>query len=154
MSRTLCIAILTGVAVSACSKGAAQGRKDTTPAAAPAAQITVVGCVQPSDKTATNAAGTNDTKYMLTRPKGAKKDDNKSTAGTTGNNAAADASTYRLDASDATLASEVGHQVEIVAVVEDVPPAAVGTGSGSGRTAAAPKLRVEEIKMVAVPCPD
>ena len=30
---------------------------------------TIVGCVQPSDATATNAAGVNDTKSMLTNAK-------------------------------------------------------------------------------------
>jgi hypothetical protein len=81
---------------------------------------------------------------MLTDAKSGKKDADAPT-GTTGSTATspANASTYRLSASDSTLSPEVGHQVEIVAMVED-PGAAPAT---------APKLKVEKIRMIAVPCP-
>ena len=52
--------------------------------------------------------------------------------------------TYRLDAPDATISPEVGHQVEIVAVVVPETAGPVGT-TGLASADAAPKLRVETI---------
>jgi hypothetical protein len=119
---------------------AAQSAKDA-PAVEPVAAVTIVGCVQPSDATATNADGVNDTKYMLTNAK-SNSDDAKA------------ASAHRLNASDATLSPEVGHQVEIVAVVDDPQPTPTGTSGSSSAKATAPKLKVEKIQMIAVRCPD
>jgi hypothetical protein len=140
MSRTLVCAALVGVACLGCNRTAAQTKNE----AVPAAEITVVGCVQPSDQTATNAAGQKDTTYMLTNAKSGKKNADAPT-GTAGSTSPSppNATTYRLNASDATLSPEVGHQVEIIAVVED-PGAAPAT---------APKLKVEKVRMIAVPCP-
>jgi hypothetical protein len=140
MSRTLMCATLVGVVGLACNRSAAQTKTE----AAPVAEITVVGCVQPSDQTATNAAGRSDTTYMLTNAKSGKKDADAPT-GTAGSTSTSPptATTYRLNAKDATLSPEVGHQVEIVAVVEDpgAPPAT------------SPKVKVEKVRMIAVPCP-
>jgi hypothetical protein len=140
MFRRFTYTMLLLVCSAGCNKSAAQSAKDA-PAVEPIAHVTIVGCVQPSDSTATNAAGVNDTKYMLTNAKSSSGD-------------AKAASAYRLNASDATLSPEVGHQVEIVAVVDDPQPAPTGTSGSSSAKAPAPKLKVETIKMIAVPCTD
>jgi hypothetical protein len=142
MFRRFTYTMLLLVCSAGCNKTAAQSAKDA-PAVEPIAHVTIVGCVQPSDSTATNAAGVNDTKYMLTNARSSSGD-------------AKAASAYRLNASDATLSAEVGHQVEIVAVVDDPQPAPApaGTSGSSSAKAPAPKLKVETIKMIAVPCPD
>jgi hypothetical protein len=147
---------LAGVACIACS-GSAQSRR---PAVEPGPEITIIGCVQPTD-TSTPAGRTADTKYMLTNAHAGNASGTSSTggaagtsgtAGTTGTTAGTSgsssrssapvASMYQLDAKDATIAPEVGHQVEIVAVAPDPDP--------SGKT---PKLKVETIKFVAATCP-
>src|SRR5258708_22761146 len=66
MKRRLCGALLIVVASAACKKSATPANDAAAIRVPPAAVITVVGCVQPADRTATNAAGENDTKYMLT----------------------------------------------------------------------------------------
>jgi hypothetical protein len=132
-------AVLMLAACAACNRSAA---KDTTaaPAIEPVADITIVGCVKPSDASAAGPSGAADTRYMLTDAKTTR---NGSAVGTSGSTATPASTTYRLDDSrDGTIAPEVGHQVEIVAAVPAAEPGAK-----------APKLKVETIKMVAVPCP-
>jgi hypothetical protein len=139
------------------------GSQSQTP---PPVRITVIGCVEPADQSATaTGTRTSDTKYMLNRAKPGK-NDTKGTTGTsgqtsgqtsgrtTGSTSASTASSYRLEGDDAKLTPEVGHQVEIIAVVEDPQPSAPAGTSGS-RTAAAnaPKLKVEEVRMIALTCP-
>jgi hypothetical protein len=140
MFRRFTYTMLLLICCAGCNKSAAQSAKDA-PAVEPVAHVTIVGCVQPSDSTATNAAGVNDTKYMLTNAKSGPGD-------------AKAASAYRLNASDAMLSPEVGHQVEIVAVLDDPQPTPTGTSGTSNAKAPGPTLKVETIKMIAVPCPD
>jgi hypothetical protein len=71
------------------------------------------------------------------------------TAGATAPAATAIASEYRLDGDDAKLSPHVGHKVEITGTVDDAkgmtqPPAA--------SAANAPKLKVDNVKMVAPSC--
>jgi hypothetical protein len=148
MSRILGGAILVMIASVGCGKSAAQSANDPALPVAPVTEITVVGCVQPADGTATNAAGANDTKYMLTRTKSPDGSSNAAT-GTGGGSARSQptSSTYRLDGNDATLTPQVDHQVEIVAVLDDPDPAP------AGKAGTVPKLKIETIKMVTMPCP-
>jgi hypothetical protein len=130
--------------VSCACSGSAQTKK--APAVEPAGDITIIGCVEPTDKS-TPAGRTADTKYMLTNAK----ESNRSgaTAGTTGAagttgtaGSSATGTSYQLDASDATIQPEVGHVVEIVAAAPEPDP--------SGKTT---KLKVQTIKFVAAACP-
>jgi len=66
-------------------------------------------------------------------------------------------STYRLDGDDNTLSPEIGHQVEIVAMVED--PGSIGHGTtgtegvGSSNSGSSmPKVKVQSIRMIAANC--
>ncbi len=151
MKRRLCGALLIVVASAACKKSATPANDAAAIRVPPAAVITVVGCVQPADRTATNAAGENDTKYMLTHTQRSNNGGTNS-VGTSGSTRQPD-STYRLNASDSTLSPEVDHQVEIVAVVEEQAPASAGTMATTARPEAAPKLKVETIRMITAPCP-
>jgi hypothetical protein len=125
------------------------------PQAVPVAHITVVGCLQPSAQAGSTEAST---KYSLTNVKPASAASG--TSGTTGTSGTATASgtsgsqtakTYRLDANDSTLTPEVGHEVEIIAVVED-PDAAHAGKSAAAKADMTPTLKVEHIRVVAVPC--
>jgi hypothetical protein len=128
------------------------------PQAVPVAHITVVGCLQPSDQAGSTEAST---KYSLTNVKPAKDASAASgTSGTTGTSRTATTSgtsgsqtakTYRLDANDSTLNPEVGHEVEIIAVVEDPDTAHAGK-SAAAKADTTPTLKVEHIRLVAVPC--
>lgn len=68
------------------------------------------------------------------------------------------ASTYRLDSNDSTLSPEVGHKVEIVAMVEESGSIGRETtetkGAGSSNSASSmPKVKVQSIRMIATNCP-
>jgi len=134
----------------------------TTPAessAGASAKVMMVGCVQeagtiatsPGEKTGTKPAGTTgttqaempDTKYMLTY---AYPTTGNEPVGTSGSPSAARlGNNYRLEGQDDQIAREVGHQVQVTAV-EEMPP----TGSPAS---VVPKLKIQEIKMVAAECP-
>jgi hypothetical protein len=122
---------LLALIASAACKGETRAANDSRgPAAVPGADITVIGCVKPAEPPAAGSVGTsgstdtNDSKYTLDNAKSASNS----------------ASSYRLIAGEAMLAPEVGHQVEIVAAVDDPD-------------AKQPKLKVATIKTMAVPCP-
>jgi hypothetical protein len=129
---------------------AAQTTKSATSQATPVVRITVTGCLQPSERSATGNNRTGDTKYVLNHAK-PDKSVSKDRAGTTGKTSESEAATtYRLDASDTTLSPHVGHQVEIVAVVEEPDSSSPAGTSGSTNS---PKLKVETVKMIAMTCP-
>src|SRR5258706_10235167 len=119
----------------------------------PVAHVTVIGCVEPSDSRANGPSGSADAKYMLTdaRAGGSAANSANRTAGTTGTSgpqtSQQTSSTYRLEGKngkDDEITPHVAHQVEIVAIEEVVP-------AGSAKPAA-PKLKVEEIKMIGLKC--
>jgi hypothetical protein len=146
------VRIATGAAI-ACSgiALAAQTGSNSASQEAPVARITVVGCVEPTDQSATQ---TSESKYKLTHAKSKKNDSTQATGTSGGSSQAANASTYRLDdAKDSTLANDVGQQVEIVAVIEPEPAAPTGT-SGSSAAANEPKLKVETVRVIAATCPE
>jgi hypothetical protein len=74
------------------------------------------------------------------------------TAGTAGaaNPPAAIASEYRLDGDDAKLTPHVGHKVEITGTVEQAKGATEAPAAAAA--SAAPKLKVDNIKMIASSC--
>jgi hypothetical protein len=124
-----------------------------TPKAEPAATVTVTGCVEPSVQASPTAAK-NDMKFVLTNVKSGKSASTDSAVGTSGSTSAPlTATTYRLEGKESSLTSEVGHLVEIVAVVADPDSAASGT-SGATASAQTPKLIVESVKMIAAACPE
>lgn len=72
---------------------------------------------------------------------------------------AAIASTYRLDADAAKLTPHVGHKVEITGTLDtSAPPAPTATagatpgGATASASAAAPRLKVDNVKMLAASC--
>jgi hypothetical protein len=123
-----------------------------TPAPAPApapatpsdrdrpAKLTLTGCIQRSAQSAvpgaTGTAGAkSESSFMLnnvSKPTG--------TAG-----AASTASSYALDADDSKLAPHVGHKVEISGSLDQ---------AGSSRAGSAPKLKVDNVKMISTSCSD
>jgi hypothetical protein len=107
---------------------------------AKADKITATGCIQRSAQSAvpgaTGTAGAkSETSFMLnnvSKPTG--------TAG-----AASTASSYALDADDSKLAPHVGHKVEISGSLDQ---------AGSSRAGSAPKLKVDNVKMISTSCSD
>ena len=121
-------------------------------AAAKADSITVEGCIQRSAQApsatpgATGTAGASGSSFVLAnamKPTG--------TSGAAGASAAPVAPTYRLDAEDSKLTPHVGHKVEITGTLDtasSTPPA----GGGASAMASAPKLKVDNVKMIAASC--
>jgi hypothetical protein len=67
------------------------------------------------------------------------------------------AASYRLDADESKLTPHVGHKVEITGTIDRdaAAPRTSTSGSSGASTSArtsAPKLKVEEIKMIASSC--
>jgi len=142
--------ITTALVISVSLALAAQARQRPTAQAPAVVRITVTGCVEPSAQPAGDAIKI-DTKYVLSDAKPGQNGQASRTGSTSGSSPSG---TYRLNARDATLGPQVGHQVEIVAVVEEPgTPTPVGTSGSPESTAKAPKLRVERIKMVSATCP-
>jgi hypothetical protein len=66
---------------------------------------------------------------------------------------AAAARTYRLDADDSLLTTHVGHKVEITGTLDSAKPTAAVTGDPAPpAAAAASKLKVISVKMIAAAC--
>jgi hypothetical protein len=149
--------ITMAMAVVASPQIAAQAGQGAPAQVTPVVRITVSGCVEASDQSAVDDKKI-DTKYTLTDAKSrtnSKSGQGGQTSGTGSQAGSQSSSTYRLNGSSAaTLEPEVGHQVEIVAIVEDPgTPTPVGTSGSSESTAKAPKLKVEQIKVIAPTCP-
>jgi hypothetical protein len=124
-------------------------QQPATSAAAKSGSITVEGCIQRSASSATSGAtGTsgsalNDSAFILASAM--------KPAGTSGSSASATmpiASSYRLDAADSKLSPHVGHKVEISGTLE---PAA-SSPAPSSAAMASPKLKVDNVKMIAATC--
>jgi hypothetical protein len=133
---------------------AAVGLSAQAPRTEPAGPITVIGCVESAVQTLGGGAAKSDAKFVLTNVKSGKSASKDSPVGTSGSTSASPmASTYRLEGKESALTSEVGHQVEIVAVVSNQDSAASPT-AGASATAPTPTLKVESVKMIAAACPD
>lgn len=162
-----CAAIALGLAVSLFAQ--------TPPASqssyANAKTITVTGCVERAEQSATGTAGTTgiagstgveEPKFVLTNVAASASGTSASgTAGTSGTSEAGSASIaskYRLDADDEKLQDHVGHKVEITGTVPPAPSAASTTEPPSSSSSSAssekpPKLKVDTVKMVSSTCP-
>jgi hypothetical protein len=71
--------------------------------------------------------------------------------GTSGTNPVARGNSYRLDADIKTLNPHVGHKVEVTGTVE-APAAPTAEAADPSSPAAASRLKVDRIKMVAETC--
>lgn len=148
---SLAIALGTTVGLMAQTSQSSQPSQSTS-----AKAITVTGCVNRAQQSPTGTSGTagaaaaaGEIKFVLTNAS-ISASGTAATSGTTTPQSTAIASEYRLDADDAKLTPHVGHKVEITGTAEQAtgttqPPAA--------STANAPKLKVENVKMIATTCP-
>jgi hypothetical protein len=170
MNRKL--SLLTVAAFASAAISVAAQAPQTPPSSAPqtppssaqassADEATFVGCVAAADTAAATPA-TGGSKYVLkdakkkegstassSTPGGAPSTSRPGSTGTAGTTGAS--RTYQLDAPDATISSEVGHMVEVVATTSDSPSSASPSASPSSASAT-PKLKVKTIKMIAAKC--
>ncbi|SRR5258708_119884 len=144
-----CTAIVFGVTA------ALVAQTSQTPTTSGAAKsITVSGCIQRASEGPTGTSGTagatsaSEPKFLLTSASLG----GSSATGTSGSvpSSTAVASEYRLDADDAKLTPHVGHKVEVTGTVE--PPTSP-TQAPTASAANAPKLKVDNVKMIASTCP-
>jgi len=117
--------------------------------------ITVTGCIQKAAQAPTGTAGTAAAGSAMKEPQFVLANASLSASGTTGTAGStppvtAVASEYRLDADEAKLTPHVGHKVEITGTPEAAPRA---TQPPAASAANAPKLKVDNIKMVSATCP-
>jgi hypothetical protein len=154
--KTFALALL----VSATGVGVAL-HAQTTAGSSNANKVTVTGCIQrgasdaPTGTSGTAGAAIPDTQFILANASAGT-----STAGTSGttsppSSAAAVAPRYRLDDDAASkVTPHVGHKVEVIGTVDEPSRSAGATGtSGATSTgAAAPKLKVDSIRMIASTC--
>jgi hypothetical protein len=111
--------------------------------------VTVTGCLErskesasPTGTTGTAAGASASSKFTLNNVTSTP-----SASGTAGTTGAATASSYRLDGEDSKLTPHVGHKVEITGTV-----AKEASATGTAMSASAPKLKVEDVKMVSDSC--
>ena len=150
-----CATIVLGVSVGILAQDAPAPKAGAQSSAAKT--ITVTGCVAKAQPAATGTAGApgaaasakDEAKFVLSNaslsPSGAA-----GTAGTAGAPATAIASEYKLDGDDAKLTPHVGHKVEITGTVQESKGA---TEAPAASAANAPKLKVDNLKMVSPSCP-
>jgi pyruvate/2-oxoglutarate dehydrogenase complex dihydrolipoamide acyltransferase (E2) component len=155
MNKTLLtgsFALLACISVAAQAPAPAPSTQAPAPtAAAKANSLIVEGCLQRSPQAATatpGATGTagaaSETFTLANAMKPAS-----APAGAT------IASSYRLDAEASKLTPHVGHKVEITGTLEAAAAAPSGSASSapaSGASAAAPRLKVDNVKMLAATC--
>jgi hypothetical protein len=135
------------------------GAQAPTASSAESNKITVTGCLAkasgtPSPTGTTGSAASSkaaDTKFVLNdvTPSAS------STAGTAGAAGAASiASSYRLDGDDSKLTPHVGHKVEISGTVDrsSMSEKSAEPGAGAASAPSAPKLKVDNVKMIASSC--
>jgi hypothetical protein len=133
----------------------AGGAQAPAPSSASDNKVTVTGCLAKASGTpsptgtsgAAGAAAASDSKFVLNDVTASGAAPTAGTAGAAGSIA----SSYRLDADDAKLSPHVGHKVEISGTVDRRPmgdKAEPGAAAGSS----APKLKVDNVKMIAASC--
>lgn len=125
-------------------------------AASKADSIVVEGCIQRGASAsatagATGTSGSASSDFILAsvaKPSG--------TAGSSASSSSAPiASSYRLDADASKLTPHVGHKVEISGTVESESASASSSSSASASSASAsssPKLKVDNVRMIAATC--
>jgi hypothetical protein len=166
MSRIRNVGVMTLAAIACAAIGvAAQQGYGAPQSENTSGRVTVIGCIQPADATAIGTSGmsgeSDTTKYMLTNARKSPSDMSSSSSSESGMSPGSHKSlTYRLDAEDSTLSPHVGHQVQIVATIDQSSTSssesATGTSGTSGSSAPSgpvPKLKVESVKMLSATCP-
>jgi hypothetical protein len=120
----------------------------------------VSGCVQRAAETGTTGTtGTSRTASKFELANAAiTRGETASTSEATGTSGSSAAKTYPLDATDTQLAAHVGHKVEITGTLEDASStrgtmSSEPAGTTGSAKAAAPRLKVESVKMVSATCP-
>ena len=126
-------------------------------------KITVTGCIQRADQSATGTTGTSgttgdaNTKFLLTNVTSGTGAG--SSTGTSGSATASSstANTYRLDTDDSKVSPHVGHKVTIAGTVEPASGSSASTSATSATSASssanARKLKVDTVTMVSSTCP-
>jgi hypothetical protein len=157
------VGVMTLAAIACAAIGVAAQQGYGNPQSENPGRVTVIGCIQPADATAIGTSGmsgeSDTTKYMLTNAKKSPSDMSSSSSSESGMSAGSHKSlTYRLEADDTTLSPHVGHQVQIVATIDQgssSSESATGTSGTSGSTPSGPvpKLKVESVKMLSSTCP-
>jgi hypothetical protein len=159
------VAVVCGVAIVAAAQNTSSSASQTNSSSS-TDKITVTGCVQRADQTATGTSGTvgatgdAGTRFILsnaTRKAGAMSATG--TSGTSTPNSATpnSAGSYRLDAEDSKISSHVGHKVEITGTLESASMSNSAASSGSAPAAGqpganAPRLKVDSVNMVSMTC--
>ena len=158
MSTKTLLTVIGACAFATAVSAQAQSTASTSSSQMANTSITVQGCIErgaPMPSSTTGATGTAGSaeEFVLSHASESSAPASPSTAtGTSGSMNVA--TSYRLDATDATLTPHVGHKVEIKGTVES--PAASASNSASSSTASssssAPKLKVDSVKMIASSC--
>lgn len=151
------------------------GGAQSTPSADTASKVTVTGCLEKASGSASATATTPATgapatggasasaatssmaKFMLNNAMsgaGASATGTAGAAGTSGTAGAArpSASAYQVDGDEAKLTPHVGHKVEITGTVASAKSGADSTATSASGAGAAPRLKVEAVKMIAASC--
>ena len=117
------------------------------------AEVTVTGCVERADQvSAPTAVGTtvDSLSFVLIKATKGTATDSR-TAGTSGTKASTETgSMYRLDAAVSTLNPHVGHKVEVTGTLN--ASAATPVTADPPSASNAPKLRVNNVKMISETC--
>ena len=121
--------------------------------------VAVMGCVElalpPAPTTGNTEVGPTDAMFLLTNTTPRKLDPAKAVENTDRNRLPG--KTFRLEASAMTLTPHIGQRVEVTGTVENELSLKSGVAappSGPASAAAAPKLNVESIQMIAATCSD
>jgi len=129
------------------SQPPAPAQRAPAPTLAPADNLTVTGCLERQPDAAgarpgaVGTAGRVETPgFILTKVM--------KPAGTAGSTAAPAPTSYRLDADDSKLSGHVGQKVEITGMLADRP---ADNDSAKG-SISAPRLKVDNVKMIASTC--
>ena len=141
----------------------------TTPNAAN--KMTVTGCIERAAPSATGTSGSaagsvSAPTFVLTNitPAAATSSGSTANAPAAGSSTAAGqtkmGSSYRLDADASKLTPHVGHKVEITGTVEEAsasssaapPSSSSSSGASASAQMSAPRLKVDEVKMLAASC--
>jgi hypothetical protein len=116
-----------------------------------AKDVTVTGCIQRATESPTGTSGTagaKDVQFVLKSTPSAPSSPTEPPAAAS---STAAASEYRLDAEDVKLTPHVGHKVEITGTIEP-PMSSAAPESASASRMSAPKLKVNNVKMIAATC--
>jgi hypothetical protein len=150
MSPPTVMSILAALACAAALHAQAPAAQETnrvTPG-----EVTITGCVERADQMAANstAAAVDSLTFMLIHAEAGTADETRPT-GTSGTTVVSRGNSYKLEGDVATLNPHVGHKVEITGTIA-APTAPTADSVEPASPAAASRLKVDHIKMVADTC--